>query len=57
MTQYITEIWVSGTRGGVSWGEWLPVDGMEYTARENAIDEAARWEDEGYIARVKKGCA
>jgi len=45
MTDYIVEIWIDG--------EWLPVDGMDYTTRDAAVDVAAEWEAEGYTARIK----
>lgn len=57
MNDYITEIWVGGVNGGVAWGEWLPVDGMDYTTRDAAVDVAAEWEAEGYTARIKRKAA
>lgn len=54
MSGYITEIWVDHDGRGTRPGEWLPVDGMDYTTRDQAVDIAAEWEEEGFTARIKK---
>lgn len=54
MNDYIVEIWVATHWGVCHTGEWLPVDGMDYTTRDAAVDVAAEWEAEGYTARIKK---
>lgn len=57
MNDYITEVWVPTDARGARLGAWLPVDGMDYTTRDNAVDVAAEWEADGYTARIKKRSA
>lgn len=57
MDTYITEIWVGGVNGDTAWGKWSPIDGMDYTTRDAAVDVAAEWEAEGYIVRIKRKAA
>ena len=52
---YMTEVWIDRDgRGAQIPGEWLPVDGMEPTTRDRAVEIAADWERCGYPARIKK---
>lgn len=57
MSRYICEIWASHTWRGETRDAWLPVDGMDYTTRDAAVDVAAEWEAEGYTARIKRKAA
>lgn len=52
--RYICEVWVDQDgRGERRPGEWLPVDGMPWGTRDQAIDVALEWEREGYITRIR----
>lgn len=54
MGEYIVEVWMTHDGRGACPGEWLPVDGMDYTMRDRAVEVAAAWEADGYTARIKK---
>lgn len=51
---YIVEVFITRDGRGTCPGDWLPVDGMDYSLRGQAVEVAAAWEADGYTTRIKK---